>query len=113
MRVCPGVWQIPHVRGLLAAGGLSAVNVVLLARVPPFPPALPAPPKAPDRVKGGKGDMSVHTSLGKKHAGFSFDPFPLLVYNKADVASRSQWECLRVVTASFRVYELSVLLNCG
>lgn len=25
-RVCPGVWQMPHVRALLAAGGLSAAT---------------------------------------------------------------------------------------
>lgn len=52
-RVCPGVRQMPHVRGLLAAGGLSALTapVILLAWVPPFPPPLHAPPKAPDRVK--------------------------------------------------------------
>lgn len=37
----------------------------------------------------------------------------VLVYNKTDVASRSQWECLWVITASFHVYELDVLLNCG
>lgn len=25
-RVCPGVWQMPHVRALLAAGGLPAAT---------------------------------------------------------------------------------------
>lgn len=52
-RVCPGVWQMPHVRGLLAVGGLSAVAapVILLACLPPFPPPLYPPSKAPDRAK--------------------------------------------------------------
>lgn len=52
-RLCPGAWQRLHERGLLAAGGLSAVAapVIFLAFFPAFPPPLFLPSKAPDRAK--------------------------------------------------------------
>lgn len=45
-RVCPGVWQMPQVRGFLAAGGLFAAAAPIIF-LPGFPPSPPPPP--PDR----------------------------------------------------------------
>ncbi len=49
-RVCPGIWQIPQVRGFLAAGGLLALGspVIFLPFFPSPPPPLNPPAKPPD-----------------------------------------------------------------
>lgn len=57
-RVCPGMWQMPQVRGFLAAGGLPALAcpVARLPSRPPSPPPLNPPPKSP----GGGAFSSAH-----------------------------------------------------
>lgn len=57
-RVCPGMWQMPQVRGFLAAGGLlrGAPPITFLPLLPPSPPPLNSPPKPP----GGGMFSSAH-----------------------------------------------------
>ena len=48
VRVCPGMWQIPQVRGFFAAGGfVASLAEVFLPFLPPSPPTSPPPPLNP------------------------------------------------------------------
>lgn len=62
VRVCPGVWEMPQVRGFLAAGGLFAVAAPIIFHpcFPPSPPPLNPPPTTPD---GGGSGQTQHKAV--------------------------------------------------